>query len=206
MDKLRKIIKYDKQMMIALSILVILGVVTGSVFTLILNSNDKNYIIESIKKFNNNIISGQYNIIDSFKNVLVSNVFMILLIWILGISIIGIIVVITYLFWKSFTLGFTISSFIITFQFKGLLLSFFYLFPQLVLNVLIFMYLSSYSVQLSLIMIKSIIGKKALNFRVFMHNYTKILLISLVGIVVSGLYEVFVNPYILKFISSLLLK
>lgn len=204
MDKLRKIIKYDKKMMLALSILVIVGIVTGSLFALILSTNDKEIVINGVQKFNENIIHGHYNYLDSFKNVFISNILITILIWILGLSIIGIVAVIFIVFFKSFTLGFTISSFILTFKFKGLILSFFYIFPSIIINILIFMYLSTYTIHLSLIMIKCIVGKKSLNFKSFMHNYSAVLVISLTGIIISGLYEVFINPFILKVIGNII--
>ena len=67
------------------------------------------------------------------------------------------------------------------------------------------MYLSTYSIKLSIILIKSIIGKKSLNFKSFMNNYLKVLIISLIVIIISSLYEIFINPYILKSIINLLI-
>ena len=191
-------------MMQALSLFVIISIIAGSIFALILNTNDKSNIIKSVQKFINNTQSGHYNYLDSMKNVLVNNSMTIILIWILGLSMVGIIIIILFIFWKAFCIGFTISSFIITFGIKGLLLSIVYLFPSIIINILIFMYLSSYAVYLSLVMIKCILGKKKLDFKLFMHNYAKVLFISLIGIIISGIYEIVVNPYLLKIISNLI--
>ena len=66
------------------------------------------------------------------------------------------------------------------------------------------MYMSTYSTKLSIVLIKSIIGKQTINFKRFINNYVKVLLVSIIVIIISGLYEVFINPYILKNIINLL--
>lgn len=205
MNKLKKIIKYNKQMMLFISIICLSGIIAGSIFTVLLNNSDKNTVMESVKKFTNNINHDTYNYINSLKNILLPNTLLTLFIWILGISIIGAIIVVIILFYKSFILGFTIGSLILTYNLKGLIISFIYVFPPLILNILVFMYLSSYSIKLSIILIKSIIGKKNLNFKSFINNYLKVLVISFIIIVVSCLYEIFINPYILKYIINLLI-
>ena len=205
MDKLKKIIKYNKQMMLFIGIIVISGIIAGSLFTVLLSTSDKGMVMESIKKFTNNITHNTYNYVDSLKNIFFPNIITTLFIWILGISIIGLIVVIIILFYKAFILGFTISSLILTYNLKGLVIAFVYIFPPLILNILVFMYLSTYSIKLSIILIKSIIGKKSLNFKSFMNNYLKVLIISLIVIIISSLYEIFINPYILKSIINLLI-
>ena len=55
MDKLINNIKFDKKYVFFSLILVILGVITGSIFIVILNSTDKNLVIEYISNFIENI-------------------------------------------------------------------------------------------------------------------------------------------------------
>ena len=146
-DKLRNKIKYNKKTMLFLTIIVIIGIISGSFLSVILNSNDKQLVQDNIKNFIENINSLNY--IDVLKNTLLVNVIMVLVIWLLGISVIGLIIVICLVFWKAFTLSFTISAFILTFNIKGLLLAIIYIFPHLVINLLIIMYVGSYAVKFS---------------------------------------------------------
>ena len=205
MDKLKKILKYDKKVMTFLNIITIIGIITGSIFIVILNKGDKSLVINSIKQFFSNLSKDKFDYILIFKNAIISNTLFSFVIWIIGISVIGVIIVICILFYKSFTLGFTISSIIYTYKLKGIVLSIFYVFPHMIINILILLYLSSYSIKLSIILIKSIIKMENLNFKSFFNNYIQVLLISLIFIVLSSLYESFISLQILKYIAKLLI-
>lgn len=205
MDKLKKILKYDKKVMTFLNIITIIGIITGSIFIVILNKGDKSLVINSIKQFFSNLSKDKFDYILIFKNAIISNTLFSFVIWIIGISVVGVIIVICILFYKSFTLGFTISSIIYTYKLKGIVLSIFYVFPHMIINILILLYLSSYSIKLSIILIKSIIKKENLNFKSFFNNYIQVLLISLIFIVLSSLYESFISLQILKYIAKLLI-
>ena len=57
MDKLLNNIKFDKKYLLFCLIIVIFGIITGSLFVVILNSSDKILVVEYIESF-----------IDSIKN------------------------------------------------------------------------------------------------------------------------------------------
>ena len=205
MNKLKKIIKYDKKIMTFLNIIALIGIITGSIFVVILNKNDKSLVVNSIKDFFDNLLNSKFDYIASFKNILFINLIFTFIIWIIGISVIGVLITILIIFYKSFTLGFTVATIIYTYSIKGSILAFLYVFPHLILNLLIFLYLGSYSIKLSGILIKAILKKQNLNFKEFINNYLKVLLISIIFIVVSSFYETFISSYLLKFISNILI-
>ena len=205
MDKLRKIIKYDKKIMTLLNIIAIIGIITGSIFMVIISKDDKQLVLNSINDFFDNLINNKFDYVSTLKNTVISNFLFSFIIWIIGISVIGVIVVIFIIFYKCFTLGFTIASIIYAYSFKGTILALLYIFPHMIINILILLYLSSYSIKLSIILTKSILKKENLNFKSFFNNYTKVLIISLVFLIVSSLYETFISTYILKLISNILL-
>lgn len=204
LDKLRNKIKYNKRVMLFLSIIVIIGITTGSFLSVILNSNDKLLISSNIKDSIDNITNLNY--FDIFKNTIIINIILILGIWLLGISVIGLIIVILLVFWKAFTLGFTISGFILTYNLKGLLLAFIYIFPHIIINLLVIMYLGSYALKFSILIIRCIFNKVNLDLRKLMIIYFKVLIISLFVIIITSLFEAFITPYLLKFIISLTAK
>ena len=204
LDKLQNKIKYNKKVMLFLSIIVIMGIISGSFLSVILKNNDKQLVINNIKNFVENI--NNVNNIELLKNSLLINIILILGIWILGISIIGLFIVIVLIFWKSFTLGFTISSFILTYHLKGIILALIYIFPHLIINLLIIMYLGSYSLKFSILIIKCIFRKINLDLRKLTIIYLKILLISIIFILITSLFESFITPYILKIIVPTLIK
>ena len=205
MDKLKKIIKYDKKIMTFLNVIAIVGIIAGSIFMIVLSKNDKETVLNSIKDFFDKLINNKFNFAGTLKNTLISNLLFSFIIWVIGISVVGVLIVIFIIFYKSFTLGFTISSIIYTYSIKGALLALIYVFPHMVINLLILLYLSSYSIKLSIILIKSILKKDNLNFKAFINNYSKVFLISIIFLIVTSLYESFISPIILRYFAQLLI-
>lgn len=205
MDKLKKIIKYDKRIMTFLNVIAIIGIITGSIFMVVLNKNDKEMVLKSIKDFFENLMNNEFNYMSTLKNTIISNLLFSLIIWIMGISVVGVLVVIFIVFYKSFTLGFTIASIIYTYSIKGCLIALLYIFPHMVINILILLYLSTYSIKLSIILIKSILRKDSFNFKSFINNYLKIYLITLIVLIISSLYESFISPILLRYFANLLI-
>ena len=205
MDKLKKIIKYDKKIMTFLNVIAIVGIIAGSIFMIVLSKNDKETVLNSIKDFFDKLINNKFNFVGTLKNTLISNFLFSFIIWVIGISVVGLLIVIFIIFYKSFTLGFTISSIIYTYSIKGSLLALIYVFPHMVMNLLIILYLSSYSIKLSIILIKSILKKDNLNFKAFINNYSKVFLISIIFLIVTSLYESFIAPIILRYFAQLLI-
>ena len=205
MDKLKKIIKYDKKIMTFLNVIAIVGIIAGSIFMIILSKNDKETVLNSIKDFFDKLINNKFNFIGTLKNTVISNFLFSFIIWVIGISVVGVLIVIFIIFYKSFTLGFTISSIIYTYSIKGALLALIYVFPHMVINLLILLYLSSYSIKLSIILIKSILKKDNLNFKAFINNYSKVFLISIIFLIVTSLYESFISPIVLRYFAQLLI-
>lgn len=205
MDKLKKIIKYDKKIMTFLNVIAIVGIIAGSIFMIVLSKNDKETVLNSIKDFFDKLISNKFNFAGTLKNTIINNFLFSFIIWVIGISVVGVLIVIFIIFYKSFTLGFTISSIIYTYSIKGALLALIYVFPHMVINLLIMLYLSSYSIKLSIILIKSILKKDNLNFKAFINNYSKVFLISIIFLIVTSLYESFIAPIILRYFAQLLI-
>lgn len=204
LDKLKSILKINKQIIIFLLGLSIIAVVAGAFYITILNKTDHSLIEESISGFFNNINNNKLNYGLSFKNAILNNIGFILLIWLLGISVIGIPIIIFLFFSKVFTLGFSISSIIFNYKLKGTLLSLFYVFPHHIINIYIYIVLIAYAISLSLKIIDSIIKRKIIDFKLVMNKYLYVLLISFIVIIITTLLEVFMVPSLMKFIMSVI--
>ena len=199
MDKLLNSIKFDKKYILFCLILIILGIIAGSLFVVILNGNDKILVVEYIESFVENIKNNNFNYIDTLKNTLI-----IFIISIIGFSYFLCPINILLLFYKSFILGFSLSSFILTYKIKGLLLSIIYIFPHLILNILLFSLLIAFTLKLSINMIKYIIKKKEVNMRLYFNKYLYTILFILIIITITSFYESFVAPYLLKLIVNII--
>ena len=204
MDKLKRNIHINKNLFIFLLVIVIVGVVAGSIFSTIIDSNDKKMVLEYLNSFFNNAKDGKLNYNTSIVNTLVFTVGFAFIIWILGISVIGFFVVIFMLFMKGFILGFSVSSIIANFGFKGVLLAVVYVFPHHIINILVFMLLTAYSLIISYKLIKCITSKKPLDLKHIMHRYVIVLSVSLIFLVITSLYEVYVVPKLLNIIVSII--
>lgn len=195
--------RVNKNLFVFLLGIVFLGVIFGSILPIFLSVDDKKLVSEYLIGFISNIKDG-FNSLIFFKNGLISDGLFLFLIWVLGISVIGIPIVLFLFFYKCFIFGFSISSIIINYGFKGIIFSLSYVFPHQVINILIFLFLSSYSLIFSIRLMLFILRKFEFNIRVYFRKYLSILLVSCVGLFISILYESFINPYVLGFIFNLI--
>lgn len=201
-DKFKANFKINKKVFIFLCVIFIIGVIASSLFVTILTIEDKKIVTDEITNFITNI--EDINYITSMKNIFISNISFILLAWLLGISIIGIPISLIMLFGKSFILGFTVGSFILTYKLKGVLLSFIYVFPCQIINMFILIYMFTYILILSFKILESVTKKKSFDFKLVMNKYKKVLFTSLIIIVLSNLYEIFIMPSLIKLVLPLI--
>ena len=117
--------------------------------------------------------------------------------WLLGISIIGIPIIFIMIFFKSFILGFSISSIFAKYKINGLLKVIFYLFPSNILFTLFIIFLSVYSINISIKILSSAFKKQTINFKTFMGKYFFILVLSILISIICALYDAFINPIIM---------
>ena len=136
----KKIIYY----LIGLSLI---GIIGGSLFITILSKHDQSLI----KEYMNNFIASinKFNIKSINITSILTNIFFIITIWLLGISVIGIPIILFMYFSKFFTLGFSISSFILTYKLKGTLIALVYIFPVQIINMIIYSLITLYAIKIS---------------------------------------------------------
>lgn len=204
MDKLKGTIKVNKKTLLFFTILLIIGIIVGSIFMAILSETDKKLVTDYFNNYISNIENNKLNYLEGIKNGLFNNLLYIIIIWILGISIIGIPIVTIMFFIKSFTLGFSIASIVFNYKLKGCLLNFINIFPHQMIYFLIYMLITTYSIFFSLKMINSIINKKNMDFKIMMNKYVKILIISVIAITIGIIIETFITPLLIKIIIPLI--
>lgn len=198
LNKVKKQFKFNKKALRFLIGISLIGFIFGTIFILIISSTDKLKVTEYIESFVGNLNKNSFNYLDIFKNTMLNNLMFIIVIWLLGMSVIGIPINIFYYFLKSFVLGFTCVSFILTYKLKGCLFSLIYIIPHNLINITIYTILVYYSINFSLLLIYSIIKKKNINIKIFVNKYFKILIFCFVGIVITSTYEAVILPNIMK--------
>ena len=203
MDKLNRNIRINKNLFVFLLVIVIVGITTGAIFTAIISSSDKELVVSYLNTFFDNIASGKLDYTSSFINALILTVGLAILIWLLGVSVIGFIVVIIILFLKSFVIGFSVGSIIATFKLKGVLMAFVYCFPHHVINILVFMLLSAFALIMSFRIINSITSKKPIDFKHYMNRYLTVLVFSIIILIVTSFYEIYILPEVINFVMNI---
>lgn len=194
----------NKKVNLFVIFIVVLGIISGSLFLMVLNDNDKSEIINEISTFMANINTNNINNFNSFKNSLIEGMILIILSWILGMSIIGVIFNIFFIYMKSFIIGFSISSFILVYKYKGILSSLIYVIPSQLINILIILILGVYTLLFSKYLFKMIFIKdKTVNLGKFFKKYVLVFGICIILCLVSSLCEAYLLPSLLKVMIKL---
>ena len=204
MDKLKSNIRINKNLFVFLVVIIAVGIAAGSIFVTVLNNEDKVMVSDYLNNFLNNLNSNNLNYSGTLVNTLIFTLGGAFLIWLLGISVIGFILILLFLFIKAFALGFSIGSIIINFNFKGILIALAYIVPHHIINMMIFLLISSYALILSYRLINSFTKKKSFEFKGILNKYLFVLGFSLIILLISVLYEVYGVPKLINLIVSLL--
>ena len=199
-----KIFKINKKLSYVLIIITVVGLISGMIFTFILKEADYNKVTESLNMFIDGVINDSLNYSLSLKSNLITNIIYVFIIWSLGISFIGIPIILSLYFIKVFSIGFTISSIMLNYGLRGLIYSFVYIFPHNILNIFIFVFLALYSVVYSFRLSNSFFKKESIDFKPILNKHKYVLLISLLGIIITSLYSTYIVPYILKIVLKFL--
>ena len=204
LDKLKEYLKMNKKVFIFLFVLFIVALVAGSIFSVTLNDNDTALVNTYLENYINSINDNTINFKDTFINSISSNLIVTIIIWLLGISVIGLPIIIFLFFYKCFVIGFAISSILMKYKVKGLLLSIIYIFPHHIINILLTMILISYAFIISIKIIGAVIKRKEISFKDITYKYLVILGLTCLVLIFSSLYEAFIVPKLIKLIMPLI--
>ena len=189
----------SKRTNLFVTFVILLGIISGTIFLLALNETDKELVFNHITNFIANINNNKINNFDAFKNSIFENLIFVILVWILGMSVIGVIFNIFAVYLKGFMIGFTLSSFYLVYKIKGLLIGVIYLIPTSIINLFVTLVLGVYSVMLTIYLWRVIFMKdKSINISRFLKKYLLILIISIILILISSLCEGYLIPALIK--------
>lgn len=190
-------LKKDKSIYLSLLIALLISFIFGMFFITILSSTDKVTLKEYITNFFASIKQGK--IISLYKT-LINNNLGILITSILAFSVVLFPLVIVIIFYKGFTLAFTITSLIYTFKIKGIILAIVYVFPSLIFNLVFYFIMCYYSFKLSLILFNKAINKDTTNINKFLKKYLVIILVCISFVSLFSLYDTYLLPSLIKLV------
>ncbi len=193
-------LKEQKKIYIFLIIVMILGLISGIIYAIILNQNDHNLVTESLNSFFISIKENNINYKNALINSLIGNITFTTFIFLLGISIIGIPIIILSLFLKTFIFGFSISSIIYTYHLNGILKTITYTLPHQLITLLMALFLGFYALYFGIKLFKYLFKGKDINLRMSMKRYLQVYIIVLLINITCSFIEVFLSPTLMKLV------
>ena len=190
-------------------ILFLMGVIFGAIVVNSMSITQKEDLFYYLSQFFGQVSDGtvtEDN--DLFLQSFYHNSKFIGLMWILGISIIGLPIILILLFLKGMVVGFTVGFLVSQMGWKGFLLAFASILPQNLIIIPVFILMSAFSVIFSMRMIKRQFMKKyAQPIMPFFKRYIVALIAAVLFISAASGVEAYLSPWLMKsIISSISLK
>ncbi len=187
------------------TVLLIMGVIFGAIVVNSLSTTQKDDLFYFINEFFSQLKSGEVLAPkETFLHSLSYNSKYVGLMWILGITMIGLPIILLLLFLKGMVIGFTIGFFVQQMGWKGFLLSFVSVLPQNLIIIPVFIVVAVISVSFALQLIKKLFVKSIYQpiapmlVKYCMFFGAAILLLGLAAFV-----EGYFTPYLMRSLLSL---
>lgn len=196
MKKLILEIKQNK-LLLLLTILAIVFTIIGIFFPAILTEANKELIKNNIIEFINKIDNNEINYLSALFCSSWNNILVTFILWILGISLIGIpFIIIIYIF-KCFLTGFSFTSILITYGVKGSITAMIYSIPN-TLNSFGSLLLSYYALSFSITIYRCIFKRENKNWSTITKQYIKLGIFFLLYTIIISVIESYIIPNILR--------
>lgn len=198
MNKAKKNITMQKKKYLFLATIVLIGIISGILFIFFISKEDKSLVKDELDTFFEYIKGNKINYLSTFINSILSNFSYLLIVWILGISIVGMPIIVFLLFFKGFIFGFSFSSVIANYGFKGILLASAYQIPHYLLLLILFVLLGFYAINFSIRLFRVLFLKENINLTPYFKRYNQVAIICVVGSVICSLLETFLSPILMN--------
>lgn len=181
-------------------VLFLMGVIFGAVVVNSMSFTQKEDLFYYLSQFFGQMSDGKESNANSlFFQSLLHNSKYIGLMWLLGISIIGLPVILILLFMKGMVIGFTVGFLVNQMQWKGFLLSFVSILPQNIIIIPIFIVMATITITFSIQMVRRQFMKKiSTPMLPLLSKYFVTLLVAIVCITVAAAVEAYLSPTLLK--------
>ena len=190
----------QKKIYIFLIIVMTISLILGIIYAIILNKSDHNLVTISLDSFFTSIKNNDIDYKSALINSLVGNISFVTFIFLLGISIIGIPLIIFSLASSAFIFGFSLSSIIYTYHFNGILKAITYLFPHQLITLLMSLFLGFYALYFGIKLFKYLFRGIDINLRSSMKRYLQVYVTVLLIFIGCSFIEVFLSPVLIKLV------
>ena len=199
-NKVTNKLEEQKKIYIFLIIIMLIGLIGGIIYAVILNKSDHNLVTTSLDSFFTSIKNNDIDYKNALINSLIGNISFVTFIFLLGISIIGIPLIIMSLAISSFIFGFSLSSIIYTYHLNGILRAITYLFPHQIITLLMSLFLGFYALYFGIKLFKYLFRGVDINLRNSMKRYLQVYITVLLFFIGCSFLEVFLSPALIKLV------
>lgn len=199
-NKVTNKLEEQKKIYIFLIIIMLIGLIGGIIYAVILNKSDHNLVTTSLDIFFTSIKNNDIDYKNALINSLIGNIAFVTFIFLLGISIIGIPLIIMSLAISSFIFGFSLSSIIYTYHLNGILRAITYLFPHQIITLLMSLFLGFYALYFGIKLFKYLFRGVDINLRSSMKRYLQVYITVLIFFIGCSFLEVFLSPALIKLV------
>ena len=199
-DKVTNKIEEQKKIYIFLIIVMLIGLILGIIYAIILNKSDHAIVTTSLDSFFTSIKNNDIDYKSALINSLIGNISFVTFIFLLGISIIGIPLIVITIASSTFIFGFSLSSIIYTYHFNGILKAITYLFPHQFITILMTLFLGFYALYFGIKLFKYLFRGIDINLRSSMKRYIQVYVTVLLIFIACSFIEVFLSPALIKLV------
>lgn len=180
----------------------IIGVVIGAMAVKMLPEAQKGELAGYLNIFFSEIVKQPGGNVEILGSVILNQLKMMLFIWLLGFTIIGIPFILFIVFTRGFIIGFTVGFLVNEYVFKGLAFALVSILPHNFLAVPVLLAASVTAIRFSVRLIRR---KKQAGNRLFADslNYSILCSIACIALLASALIEVYVSPVFMKVAARL---
>lgn len=185
-------------------ILFLMGVIFGAIVVNSMSITQKEDLFYYLSQFFGQVSDGKVSEDNElFLQSFFHNSKFIGLMWVLGISIIGLPVILILLFIKGMVVGFTVGFLVSQMGWNGFMLAFVSILPQNLIIIPVFIMMAAFSVIFSLRMVKKQFMKKyAQPIMPFFKRYIFALIAAVIFISAASGIEAFLSPWLMKTVVS----
>ncbi|WP_027407678.1 stage II sporulation protein M [Anoxybacteroides tepidamans] len=187
-------------------VLFLMGVIFGAIVVNSLNFSQKQDLYYYLTQFFGQVSKGEFaSANDMFQQSYFHNLKYVGFMWVLGISIIGLPIILILLFLKGVVVGFTVGFLVNQMGWQGFLLSFVSVMPQNFIVIPAFIVMGVVSVSFSLKMVRNQFIKR-MHEPIFpmIIRYTFVMVIISVFLLASASLEAYVSPVVMKQVIELM--
>ncbi|WP_028548750.1 stage II sporulation protein M [Paenibacillus sp. UNC451MF] len=209
MNRNRSLQVYMKEhlsLYVFVGIIFVIGVVFGTVMVNALSLEQKQEIMRYLSHFFSTVDQGEFDDVkQSFQQSFSLHIKWILIIWILGMSVIGLPLILILDFLKGVLVGFTVGYLVGQLSWKGLLFALVSVAPQNLIVIPALIVCSVTAMAFSIHMVKHrFMTRKGAFYEPFM-RYSATILLS--GVLLAGvaMFEAYVSPVMMKWVTPMLI-